>query len=126
MTITHCEDCGREIGSQSMTCTHCEETQRTSPFTRFTFFYFIAGFLFVVVYAFYADRDVATFVAANWLALGISVACIAYGLARKESNDLAGLIYIVGLAWLVLLLGIGVALIWNDGIGVQELKWLLS
>ena len=79
-----------------------------------------------MLYATYADRDIATFVAANWLALGISVACIAYGLLRKDNNDLAGLIFIIGIAWLVLLLVAGTVLAWKGGIGVQELKWLLN
>lgn len=126
VAITRCEDCGQETADPTKNCANCAALQRTSPFVKFAAFYFLGGLIFVVLYGMYADRDVAIFVAANWLALGISVACIAYGLPRKNASDVAGLIYIVGLAWLALLLAAGIALVWTDGIGVQELRWLLD
>ena len=126
VAITRCENCGQETADLLEKCPNCAASQRRSPFIKFAYFYFVGGIIFVVLYGLYADRNVALFVAANWIALGISVACIAYGLPRKNSSDVAGLIYIAGLAWLVLLLAAGIALIWNNGIGVQELQWLLN
>lgn len=126
VAITRCESCGQEFAEPTEECPNCAVPEGTSPFTKFAYFYFAGGIIFVALYGLYADRDVAIFVAANWFALGISVACIAYGLPRKNSSDVAGLIYIVGLAWLVLLLAAGIALVWTNGIGVQELQWLID
>jgi len=126
MATTQCRNCEHDIDDQAKVCPDCGTPIGRSPFVKFTYFYFVGGIIFVLLYGLYANRDVAIFLAANWIALGISVACIAYGLPRKKSDDFAGLIYIVGLAWLALLLVAGTALIWNDGIGVQELQWLLD
>lgn len=126
VAITRCENCGQEIADPTQECPNCAAPEGTSPFTKFAVFYFVGGIIFFALYGTYVDREVAIFFVANWLVLGFSVACIAYGLPRKDKSDVAGLIYIIGLAWLVLLFVAGLALIWTDGIGVQELQWLLD
>jgi hypothetical protein len=126
MAITRSQKCEHENIGEANVCPDCGVRHKRSPLVRFTFFYFVGGIIFVLLYGIFVDRDVAIFVVVNWLALGIAVALIAYGLPRKDSDDVAGLIYIIGIAWLVLLLAAGIVLIWNDGIGVQELQWLLD
>ncbi len=97
-----------------------------SPLLKFTFFYFVGGIVLIPLCWKFIDADVARFIAVNWLAVGIALALISYGLARKSSSDVAGLLYWLGIAWLVLLFAVGTVLIWSDGIGVQELQLLLE
>lgn len=126
MATTRSQKCEHENIGEAHVCPDCGARHNRSPIVRFTYFYFVGGIIFILVYGTFVDRDVAVFVAANWLALGIAVALIAYGLPRKDTDDVAGLIYVIGIAWLVLLLVVGTVLIWIDGIGVQELQWLLD
>jgi len=93
---------------------------------KFTYFYFIGGLVFVLLYGKIIDAAVARFVAVNWLAVGLALALIAYGLPRKSTSDIAGFFYWLGIAWLILLFVVGTILIWSNGIGVQELQWLLN
>ena len=97
-----------------------------SPLLKFTLFYFVGGIILILLYWQFIDADVARFIAVNWLAVGIALALISYGLPRKSSSDFAGLLYWLGIAWLVLLFGVGTVLIWSDGIGVKELQLLLD
>jgi len=79
-----------------------------------------------VLYGVLIDPAVAWFLAVNWLAAGLGLAFIVYGIRRKSTSAVAGFIYYLGIAWLILLLAVGAFLISNDGIGVQELQWLLG
>lgn len=97
-----------------------------SPLLKFTFFYYVVGLVLILLYWQFIDADVARFIAVNWLAVGIALALITFGLARKSSSDFAGLLFWLGIAWLVLLLLVGTVLLWGGGIGVQELQWLLN
>ena len=72
------------------------------------------------------DAAVAKFLAANWLAVGLALALIIYGIGRKSTNATAAFFYYLGVAWLIVLFIAGVILITNDGIGVQELQWLME
>ncbi len=80
----------------------------------------------ILVYWVFIDVAVAKFLALNWLAVGVAVAMIAYGMPRKNDSATAGLIYLLGIGWLILLLAIGTVLIWQQGIGVEEFQWLLD
>jgi hypothetical protein len=126
MATTESQTCEHKNSNAAGVCPDCGARHKRSPLVRFAYLYFVGGVVFILLYGTFVDRDVATFVAANWLALGIAVAFIAYGLPRKDSDDVAGLIYFIGIAWVVLLLAIGIVLIRSDGIGVQELHWLLN
>ena len=95
-----------------------------SSLTRFTWFYFAGGALLLAATALLADVATARFLALNWMAVGIALALISYGMPRKAKSDVAGAIYLVGIGWLVLLLIAGIFLLFNDGIGVAELDWL--
>lgn len=97
-----------------------------SPLLKFNLFYFVGGIVLILLYWQFIDANVAMFIAINWLAVGIALALISYGLPRKSSSDFAGLLYWLGIAWLVLLFAAGTVLIWSEGIGVQELQWLLD
>lgn len=93
---------------------------------RFALFYFLGGIAGILLYGLFVDIDAARFIAVNWLAVGISVALITWGMPRRASSDAAGVAYLFGLGWLVLLLVTGIVLIFTDGIGVEELRWLWS
>ena len=97
-----------------------------SPLLKFTYVYFVGGIALVLLCWKFIDVDVAWFIGVNWLAVGIALALISYGLPRKSSSDFAGLLYWLGIAWLVLLFGVGTVLIWSDGVGVKELQLLLD
>ena len=97
-----------------------------SPLTRFTYAYFGGGFVFIALYGTFINAAEARFLAVNWLAVGVALALIRYGMPRKDSSDIGALTYYIGIAWLILLLLAGIVLIWNTGIGVEELQWLLD
>lgn len=101
-------------------------TSDASTFTRFAYLYFVGGMLLLLVLWLVADTSVARFVSANWLAVGIAVALMAYGLPRKATDPRAGFLFLLGVGWLLLLLIGGVVLFWQQGIGVMELQWLLQ
>ena len=97
-----------------------------SPLTRFTYAYFGGGLVLIALYGTFIDAAEAWFLAVNWLAVGVALALIRYGMPRKDSSDVGALTYYVGIAWLVFLLLAGIVLFWNTGIGVEELRWLLG
>jgi hypothetical protein len=96
-----------------------------SPLVNFSFFYFIGGLAFILAFGHYSDRAIASFIAAAWIAVGIALALITIGAQKKATNDVSQFIYLLGLAWLALLLAAGVVVIWFGGIGVEELEWLM-
>jgi len=95
-----------------------------SPLVKFTYFYFIGGVIALLLCGMFYDLPVAKFLTANWLAVGIALALIIYGIGRKSDNATAAFFYYLGIAWLIVLFIAGVILISNDGIGVRELNWL--
>jgi len=124
-----CPACGQELGDDAANCGNCGATvQKTlsSPLLRFSIFYFAGGLLLIVLCRIVVDSHIANFVALNWLAVGFSVACIAYGMPRKDESPVAGFVFFLGIGWLVLLLIAGTILIWQKGVGVEELRWLLQ
>lgn len=99
---------------------------RSTIFGTFACAYFAGGLLAVLLFWLLMGGAVARFVTVNWIALGVAVALIAYGLPRKETNPRAGLAYYLGIGWLLLLLIGGLLLLGNQGIGVDELGWLME
>jgi hypothetical protein len=97
-----------------------------SPLVSFSLFYFIGGLLAIVALGHFFDEAVATFVGAAWLAVGFALALITIGAQKKAVSALAHFIYLLGFAWLALLLVAGIFVIWAGGIGVPELKWLVG
>jgi sodium/proline symporter len=97
-----------------------------SPLLNFAYGYFVGGAAVIVLYWTFGDPLAAQFLAANWLAVGAGLALITYGNRRRRESEYARLLFLLGAAWLVLLFVAGLVLIWNDGIGVQELQWLLQ
>lgn len=95
-----------------------------SPLARFAYFYFIGGAVALVLCGVFYDIAVAKFLAANWLAAGLALALIIYGIGRKTTNGTAAFFYYLGIAWLIVLFIAGAILITYDGIGVKELQWL--
>jgi hypothetical protein len=126
LALTKCHACDQEVPGRALRCPDCGATVNASPFSKFAGFYFIGGLLLILVYWVFIDLAVAKFLALNWFAVGIAVAMIAYGMPRKNDSATAGLIYLLGIGWLILLLAIGTVLIWQQGIGVEEFQWLLG
>lgn len=126
MSITKCQERNHKKCDDERACTGDGIPTRKSPLDRFTYCYLAAGIAIVVLNGIFGQHEVAMFLAANWLAVGAALVLIAYGLSNKNSSDIAAVTYLLGLAWLILLLVAGIVLILNDGIGVQELQWLLG
>ncbi len=126
MAQIRCHECKQEIPDKAKTCPNCGAPRVKSPLVKFTYCYFIGGMVFVLLYWKFMDAAIAWFLAVNWLAAGLALPLIAYGSPRKGASDIAGVIYWLGIAWLTLLFVGGTALIWSNGIGVQELQWLLD
>jgi hypothetical protein len=97
-----------------------------SPLSNFSFFYFVGGAAAIALYAVFIDPVAAKFLLASWGVVGVGLALVAYGIRNKAGSDVAGFVYLLGIAWLVLLFLMGVAVICNGGIGVKELQWLLD
>ena len=97
-----------------------------SPLVNFSIFYFLGGLLAIVAVWYFHDQAVAQFIGVAWLAVGIALALITIGNLRKESSEYAHLFYLIGFAWLVLLLVAGIVVIWTGGIGVDDLNRLLN
>lgn len=126
MALFRCHECNHESRDLASFCPNCGAPYVKSPLLKFNLFYFVGGIVLILLYWNFIDADVAWFIAINWLAVGIALVLISYGLPRKSSSDFAGLLYWLGIAWLVLLFAAGTVLIWNDGIGIQELQLLLE
>jgi hypothetical protein len=101
------------------------ETVR-SPLINFSLVYFIGGMLFIVAFGYFVDPAMARFIGAAWVVVGIALALITAGAQRKATSELAHFVYLLGFAWLLLLLFAGVVVIWTGGIGVEDLNRLLS
>ncbi|MEQ9562027.1 MAG: hypothetical protein RLN69_05860 [Woeseiaceae bacterium] len=95
-----------------------------TPLVNLSIFYFIGGVLAIFALGYFVDEAVARFIGAAWLAVGIGLALVTIGAQRKSASEYAQFAYLLGLAWLALLLVAGVFVIWTGGIGVQELEWL--
>ncbi len=93
---------------------------------RFALFYFPGGVRCILLDGLLVLCGAALLIAVLWLAVGDPVALITWGMPRRASSDAAGVAYLFGLGWLVLLLVTGIVLIFTDGIGVEELRWLWS
>ena len=97
-----------------------------SPLVNFSIFYFIGGLLAIVAVWFFHDRAVALFIGAAWLAVGIALVLITIGNFRKEKSEYAHFFYLIGFAWLILLLVAGIVVIWTGGIGVDDFERLIG
>ena len=95
-----------------------------SPLVNFSLFYFLGGLLAIVAIGYFHDPAVAKFVGVAWLAVGIALLLITIGAQRKATSEYAHLFYLIGFAWLALLLVAGIFIIWTGGIGVDELDRL--
>jgi hypothetical protein len=126
MASGKCNECQQELEGITGICPNCSAQQGMSPLIKFTIFYFVGGLAAILTYGKFVDAPVAWFLAMNWLAVGLALAPIAYGLPRKNTSDVAGLLYWLGVAWLVILFAAAAILIWNDGISVQDLQLLMD
>jgi len=126
MASGKCNECHQELEDVTGACPNCSTRQRMSPLVKFTIFYFAGGLTAILSYGYFVNVPVAWFLAMNWLAVGLALAPIAYGLPRKDKSDVAGLLYWLGIAWLILLFVAATILIWNDGISVQDLQLLMG
>ena len=108
MALTKCRECDHEISNQAKACPNCGARKKSWPLTKFTRFYFISGFGFVVLYALAIDPYLLGYFAAIWLLVGFGLALIAYGRARRSESDVAGTVYLIGIAWLLVLLLVGI------------------
>lgn len=87
----------------------------------FAYFYGIGGIVFIALYGYLADADVARLIAFNWLAVGIALLLILYGRSNRHASDAAGLAYLAGLALLIIFLLYGGFQIWNMDLDWQQL-----
>lgn len=108
MALIKCRECNHEISNQEKICANCGALKKTWPLTNFTRFYFIGGFVFVMLYALIFDPDLLAYLAAVWLLIGIGLGLIVYGRARRDVSDIAGPVYLLGIAWLITLLFAGI------------------
>jgi hypothetical protein len=97
-----------------------------SPLINFSFFYFVGGATAIALYGIFIDPAAAKFLLAGWIVVGVGLVLVTYGIRNRAGSDVAGFVYLLGIAWLVLLFLMGVAVIWNGGIGVKELQWLMD
>ena len=125
VALVRCRECKYEISDRAKTCPNCGEPN-TSILTKFTRYYFIGGFVFFPLYAVIINPIEAGWMAASWLFVGPSLALIAYGMPRKSASRLAGLLYGLGIAWLILALVVGIELIWIRGFGLHDLQRILD
>ncbi|MCH8058840.1 MAG: zinc ribbon domain-containing protein [Proteobacteria bacterium] len=84
MALIKCRECNHEISNQEKICPNCGALKKTWPLTNFTRFYFIGGFVFVMLYALVFDPDLLAYLAAVWLLIGIGLGLIVYGRGRKR------------------------------------------
>ncbi len=108
MALIKCRECNHEINDQAKICPNCGVLKKTWPLTKFTRFYFIGGIVFVMLYALVFDPDLLVYLAAVWLLIGIGLGLIVYGRARRDVSDIAGPVYLLGIAWLIMLLFAGI------------------
>lgn len=108
MALTKCRECNHKISNQAQTCPNCGALKKTWPLTKFTRFYFIGGFVFVTLYALVFNPDLLAYLAAVWLLIGFGLALIVYGRARRNVSDIAGPVYLLGIAWLIMLFIAGI------------------
>jgi len=108
MPSINCPKCNQELGSELNTCPNCGASLQIRPLARFALFYFVGIFAFILLYGLYAGADAAGVVAAIWAMVGAALILIIYGRPRKAKSSVAALLYLAGIAWLILLLAIGI------------------
>jgi len=96
-------------------CTACGKTQGvTSPLTRFSYFYVGGGLAFIILLHFILERPLTRYLMYSWAAVGIALALIVFGRSRRAESDSAGLMYLLGIAWLILLFVVGIVFNWQQ------------
>ena len=113
MTLTRCRKCDHEISSKVKTCPNCNSPVKMWPLAKFTWFYLIGGSVFVILSGVLVNHDAVGYVAAIWLLVGLALVLIVYGRARRSTSDVAGSMYLLGIAWLISLLIVGIFRILN-------------
>lgn len=122
MPETKCKACKQEIRDDADSCDNCgAPVMRKSPLLRFAYFYLLGGIAFIGLYGYLVDPTVAKSIAINWVAVGIALVLVVYGRANRHHSDRAALVYLVGVALLVMLLAVGTYLIWKQGAAIPRL-----
>lgn len=83
-----------------------------SPLFRFSVFYALGGLALIGLSGYLEGMATASSVAIVWALVGVPLVLIVLGRMNREVSDSASLMYLVGLAILVLLLAVGIFEIW--------------
>ncbi len=123
MTERSCKECKHSLPDGAKSCENCGAlVTARSPLIRLVYFYFAGGLAFIGLYIYLFDIESTKSLVFRWLAVGFSLALIVYGRSKRHASAVAGLLYLVGLAVLVILLLTGIYLVWDQGIAIPVLR----
>ena len=127
MTASICKECKEVMPGNAKACANCGAlVTARSPLVRLAYFYVVGGIAFIALYGYLVDPVTARSLAVSWLAVGLALALIIYGRAKRHASDTAALIYLAGLALLVIMLAVGVFLLWKQGAAIPLTREFLN